>query len=160
VPGKLQFGKGQNDLRQEVGNMTLPAGTRSEMRVFPLRLFGWRVRFLAVAIAVLGASLIIVGAASATICNNFGGTICCGNQSWGSFTNTNAASWSGDAGKRYYARRRDTNFNLTFNQLMPNGGSLFKHFGVVNFRGTGLYRGEQPLMNYAVSDDNTITGNC
>jgi hypothetical protein len=95
---------------------------------------------LTVAVAALGASLIFAAVASATVCNNFGGTICCGNQSWGSFTHTNAASWFGDPGKRYYARRRDLNFNLTFNQLMPNGGSLFRDFGAVNLRGTGLYR--------------------
>jgi hypothetical protein len=116
------------------------------------------IRRLVGFIAAISAGLVFAGAASAaTICNNFGGTICCGNQSWGSFTHTNAASWSGDAGKRYYARRRDDQFNLTFNLLMPNGGPLFRDFGTVAFRGTGLYRGEQPLMNYAVSDSTTTT---
>lgn len=99
------------------------------------------------------AALAFAGPALAsTICNNFGGTICCGNQSWGSFSNTQYASWSGDAGKYYYARRRDTNFTLTFNQYMTNGGYLFKDFGSDYFRGTGLYREETPLMNYAVTD--------
>lgn len=117
---------------------------------------GWSRR-LVVLFAATSVSLVLVGAASATICNNFGGTICCGSQSWGSFTHTNSASWYGDPGKRYYARRRDINFTLTFNLLMPNGGSLFRDFGTVAFRGTGLYRGEQPIMNYSVSDATTTS---
>lgn len=75
----------------------------------------------------------------------------------GSFRNTNSASWFGDPGKRYYARRRNINFVLTFNMLMPNGGSLFRDFGTVVLRGTGLYRGEQPIMNFAVTDATTTS---
>jgi hypothetical protein len=40
---------------------------------------------------------------------------------------------------------------------MPNGGSLFRDFGTVAFPGTGLYRGEQPIMNYSVSDATTTS---
>ena len=111
------------------------------------------LRILIASGVVIAGFLLSAGAALAsTICDNFGGTICCGTQDWGAFNSTRYASWTGDAGKYYYARRRDLSFTLTFNQYMTNGGYLFKDFGTDNERGTGMYREETPLMTYAVTD--------
>lgn len=109
---------------------------------------------LGVLTAVIVAALVLVSAAAASgICNNFGGTICCGAQSWGSFDHTSIASWTGTNGLHYYARRSTDQGVLTFNDFVYGGGSLFKDFETPDyFRSTGIYRGGDPLSNYAVTD--------
>jgi hypothetical protein len=109
--------------------------------------------FATLGAAVVTALVLVSAAAASTICNNFGGTICCGSQSWGSFSHTSIASWYGTPGLHYYARRRTDQFVLTYNEYVYNGGSLFKDFQTPDYlRGTGLYRSGAAIVDYAVSD--------
>jgi hypothetical protein len=105
--------------------------------------------------AAAGLSLVMALAPVAeadVLCANTGGTICCGSQTWLPIFNVAVSYWTGDAGKHYYARRQDSSGTLTYNQYVYNGGNWNFDNGTDVPRGTGMYRGEQPLMNFAESE--------
>jgi len=111
-----------------------------------------RLRVL-VAAAAASSLLVSAGVASADVaCGNAGGTICCGSQAWLPFRNVAVSYWSGfPLGLHYYARRRNTDFELTYNHYQYNGGNWNFDNGVDVVRGTGIYRGGQPHQDYAIS---------
>lgn len=103
-------------------------------------------------LASLAAVAIGVSAATADVsCGNAGGTICCGNQTWLPLRNVAVSYWYGDPGFHYYARRQDSSGTLTCNQYLYNGGNWSFDNGVDVVRGTGIYRGEQAQINFAIS---------
>jgi len=98
------------------------------------------------------ASLILAGGALAVVnCGNAGGTICCGNQTYLAYRNVAISNWYGDAGHHYYARRRNLDFELTYNEYIYNGGAHPFDNGYDVVRSTGIYYGGQTQINFAVS---------
>jgi hypothetical protein len=111
------------------------------------------VKRLSALLAAAGAVLVFsVTVASADVaCGNTGGTICCGSQVWLPIRNVAVSYWYDDPGYHYYARRQDSNGMLTYNYSVYNGGNWNFDNGVDVYRGTGIYRGGQPLANFAIS---------
>jgi hypothetical protein len=110
------------------------------------------MRLCILPVAIWLSALIFASAAAAdVVCGNTGGTICCGSQVWLPIRHVAVSYWSGDAGKSYYARRRDSTGKLTYDYFKSTGGNWSFDNGVDAYRGTGIYRDGSTLMNFAMS---------
>jgi hypothetical protein len=113
-------------------------------------------RMLLAAAAVFVCLLTVAPSASALICGNAGGTICCGSQTslpvrW-IYLSTWAVPSSGSSTWQYWARRYDFNNVLTYNVERATGGNWsFDNNGFHGWRGTRIYRAKSTQMNYSIS---------
>jgi hypothetical protein len=99
-----------------------------------------------VALFFMAACAVLCGPSQAALaayaCDSANGTgLCCSNEVWLNWQNIAISVWQGPGGSHaFWAKRRDINFNITYNHYVGDGGTWTFDNGSDAFRATGIHR--------------------